>query len=52
VKKPKKGGCLNVKFRLIGKNCLKWSPTTFGLDRAPGEHGWKVALWQPSVAYM
>ena len=32
-----------MKFLLSGKKSLKWSPTTFRLDRARGEHGWNVA---------
>ncbi len=31
-----------MKSLLSGKKSLKWSLTTFRLDRAQGEHGWNV----------
>src|SRR6266702_2042693 len=34
---------------LIGKTCLKASPTTLRLESARSEHGWNVAESQPSV---
>src|SRR6266851_9789158 len=32
-----------MKSLLSRKKSLKWSPITFRLDRAQGEHGWNVA---------